>query len=160
MLESVLAYLKNWFLLEIVEGQYIVKDGNLTVPFLAEGQYFRVFGSIFNDGLHRYGDELKDETFAGTIWVLAVPPAVVNLAEEIAAWQAENGKAAPFVSESFGGYSYTKAVNKNSGLPAGWREAFAAQLAPYRKMGNPVPLRGTRSHVAYHKPHDPDHPWG
>lgn len=49
---------------------------------------------MFNDGLHQYpAADLTDETFTGTVWVLAVPKAVVLLAEDIAAWEEKNGEA-------------------------------------------------------------------
>ena len=56
MLEQVLMHLKNWFLVPggIHEGTYTIEDGGITLPFLAKGQYFRICGSVFNDGLHQY----------------------------------------------------------------------------------------------------------
>lgn len=142
MLEQVLTYLRNWFLGRggVFTGIYVIQDGGITLDFLRDGQYFRIMGSVFNDGLHRYGPDmpaLTDETFDGTIWALAVPPAVVELAGEIEAWQEKFGAAAasPYTSESFGGYSYTKSggANENGGA-GGWQAAFKARLAPYRKL--------------------------
>ena len=75
---------------------------------------------------------LTDETFTGAVWALAVPKSVVTLAEEIKAWAAKNQLGA-YTSESFGGYSYTRATNAK-GAAVGWQDAFAAQLAPYRKL--------------------------
>ena len=75
MLEQVLMHLKNWFLVPggIHEGTYTIEDGGITLPFLANGQYFRICGSVFNDGLHQYpAGDLKTETFDGTVWALAV----------------------------------------------------------------------------------------
>ena len=115
MLEQVLMHLKNWFLVPggIHEGTYTIEDGGITLPFLANGQYFRIFGSVFNDGLHQYpASDLKAETFDGTVWALAVPQAVIELAAEIEAWQKKNGdaSASPYQSERLGGYSYSKAT--------------------------------------------------
>ena len=88
MLEEVLRHLNNWFLVPdgIHSGEFIVQDGRLTLPFLQDGQYFRVVGSVFNDGLHQYpANDMTGETFTGAVWVLAVPKAVIALADEIAA---------------------------------------------------------------------------
>ena len=89
MLEEVLQSLNNWFLVPdgIHTGEFTVQDGWLTLPFLQTGQYFRVVGSVFNDGLHQYpATDMTGETFTGAVWALAVPKAVITLSEEIAAW--------------------------------------------------------------------------
>lgn len=138
MLEQVLRHLNNWFLVEIHEGTFTVEKGSITLPFLLTNQYFRIVGSVFNDGLHKYpAVDLTDETFTGTVWVLAVPKAVVALAEDIAAWQEKNGEAvaSPYQSESFGGYSYTKrSAGSDSGTLNGWHDAFRGQLNDWRKL--------------------------
>ncbi len=111
MLEQVLRHLNNWFLVEIHEGTFTVENGSITLPFLLTNQYFRIVGSVLNDGLHQYpAVDLTDETFTGSVWALAVPKAVIDLSVEIEAWQEKNGEAvaSPYQSESFGGYSYTK----------------------------------------------------
>ena len=144
MLEQVLTHIHNWFRVRdemdgIHPGKYTIQDGGITLPFLQDGQYFRIMGSVFNDGLHRYGPDMEaltDETFDGTIWALAIPPAVVKLTEEMVEWQEKYGAAAasPYTSESFAGYSYTKSggANENGGS-GGWQAAFRARLNPYRK---------------------------
>lgn len=139
MLEEVLRHLNNWFLVPdgIHLDTYTIEDGGITLPFLQEGQYFRVVGSVFGDGVYRYpASGLKEETFDGAIWSLAVPQAVVNLAEEIEAWQAKNGEAAagPYQSESFGGYTYSKAVDAATGGAVSWQAAFRSRLNDWRKL--------------------------
>ena len=141
MLEQVLMHLKNWFLVPggIHEGTYTIEDGGITLPFLANGQYFRICGSVFNDGLHQYpAVDLTDETFTGSVWALAVPNAVVTLSIDIAAWEEKNGEAvlSPYTSESFGGYSYTKASGGNADTSAatGWQGAFRGRLNDWRKL--------------------------
>ena len=94
MLEQVLRHLNNWFLVDIHEGTFTVENGSITLPFLQTNQYFRICGSVFNDGLHLYpAVDLPDETFIGTVWALAVPKAVVTLSIDIAAWEEKNGEA-------------------------------------------------------------------
>lgn len=138
MLEQVLRHLNNWFLVEIHEGTFTVENGSITLPFLLTNQYFRIVGSVFNDDLHQYpAVDLTDETFTGSVWVLAVPKAVVALAEDIAAWQEKNGEAvvSPYQSESFGGYSYTKrSAGSDSGTLNGWQDAFRSRLNDWRKL--------------------------
>lgn len=138
MLEQVLQHLNNWFLVEIHEGTFAVENGSIALPFLLTNQYFRIVGSVFNDGLHQYpATDLTDETFTGMVWALAVPKAVVVLAEDIAAWEEKNGEAAasPYQSESFGGYSYTKrSAGNDSGTLNGWQDAFRGRLNDWRKL--------------------------
>lgn len=145
MLEQILTELHNWFRVRdgvngIHPGTYTIEDGGIALPFLQNGQYFRIMGSVFNNGLHRYGPDMEtltDETFDGTIWALAVPGAVVELAGEIEAWQGKYGAVmdSPYTSESFGGYSYTKASGAGDSTGSGsWQAAFRARLDPYRKL--------------------------
>ena len=139
MLEQVLMHLKNWFLVPggIHEGTYTIEDGGITLPFLANGQYFRICGSVFNDGLHQYpASDLKAETFDGSVLALAVPQAVIELASEIEAWQKKNGEAAAgiYQSESFGGYSYSKATDSASGGAVTWQTAFRSRMNAWRKL--------------------------
>lgn len=138
MLEDILMHLHNWFVVGIHSGDYSIKDGGIALPFLVDGQYFRIIGSLFNDGLHKYpAADLIDEDFNGTVWALAVPPSVVSLADEIATWSAKNEPSA-YTSESFGGYSYSKATNAN-GQPMGWEDVFKTRLNPWRKIGGARP---------------------
>ena len=139
MLEKVLMNIRNWFSVDggIYSGTFTIKDGGIALPFLANGQYFRILGSVFNDGLHQYpADGLVDETFNGTIWALAIPRAVIDLADEIQKWQEKNGEASvsPYQSESFGGYSYSKATDAETGGAVTWQSAFKKQLSAWRKI--------------------------
>lgn len=139
MLEQVLMHLNNWFLVPggIHEGIYTIEDGGIALPFLANGQYFRICGSVFNDGLHQYpSGDLRNETFDGTVWALAIPRAVIDLAVEIETWETKNGDASvsPYQSESFGGYSYSKATDSASGGAVTWQSAFRSRLNAWRKL--------------------------
>lgn len=135
MLEQVLRYLNNWFIVPggVHTGTFTIEDGGIALPFLVEGQYYRVLGSMFNDGLHQYGEnDLTGETFDGSIWALAVPHAVVTLADEMAEWEAKNA-AGIYQSESFGGYSYSLATGANGGAVTVF-DRYADKLSPYKKM--------------------------
>ena len=139
MLEQVLMNIRRWFPVEggIHSGTFTIKDGGITLPFLADMQYFRICGSVFNDGLHQYNVlDLVDETFNGTIWALAIPKAVIDLSKEIEKWQEKNGESStsPYQSESFGGYSYSKATDAETGGAVTWQSAFKQQLSAWRKI--------------------------
>ncbi len=96
---------------------------------------------MFNDGVHRYNDPtdaLIDESFTGAVWAMAVPPAVIALAADIEAWNEKNAEAlaSPYTSESFGGYSYTKATTGGVGTNGAftWRDQFATSLNKWRRL--------------------------
>ena len=131
--------LHNWFspACNAHAGTYEISDGSLLdVDFLQDGQYFRIVGSVFNDGVYIYPEYgLKDETFDGSIWPMSVPAEVRCLAAEIDEyWHTHDDDKTPeFNSESFGGYSYTRATNSD-GLPLTWRDVFRKRLNPWRKL--------------------------
>ena len=138
MLTELCAELRNYF--EVPNGRHFGKftiSGGSIAPldFLQEGQYFRIVGSVFNDGVYQYpATSLTDEVFEGAVWAMAVPPTLIALSAEIKAYNdSDAGKASPYTSESFGGYSYTKATDAN-GAPIGWQKAFASRLNQWRKL--------------------------
>lgn len=138
MLNEICAELRNWFV--VPDGvhiqKYTISGGSIApLDFLQDGQYFRIIGSVFNDGVHQYpADDLTDEVFYGAIWAMAVPPTLIALAAEIDEYnKSDAGKPSPFSSESFGGYAYTKATDA-SGAPIGWQKAFASRLNKWRKL--------------------------
>ena len=138
MLEQVLRDIRNWFTVDggIHSGTFTIEDGGITLPFLATGQYFRIIGSVFNDGLHQYpASDLKAETFEGTVWALAVPQAVIELATEMETWETKNGEAAAgiYQSESFGGYQYSKQTASDGGQVTVW-SVFRKRLNQWRKL--------------------------
>ena len=143
MLEEILAFIHNYFVKEIHRGMFKISDGQFLCDFLQDGQYFRIRGSIFNDGVYQYPvSDLANETFTGEIWAMAVPPSVIALVGEIETWQAqyEAEMLKPYSSENIQGvYSYTKATSNKSGNKSGlatitWRDAFAARLNKWRKI--------------------------
>lgn len=145
MLTEICEYLNNYFVRSKLEGDFVITGGELEIEVLKAGQYFRIVGSVLNDGVHLYpATDLNDEEFTGEIWSMAVPAAVIDLAREIAAWVEQYGAVgspamSPYSSESFGNYSYSKSAGAaGSGGANGntWQGVFAARLAPYRRMRN------------------------
>lgn len=140
MLEDVLLHIHNWFVKTTAAGAFVIEGGQLDYDGLQDGQYFRIVGSTFNDGLHQWpATDLTDEEFTGRVQGLAIPKAVIDLAGEIADWQAAYGSVSnsPYQSESFSGYSYTKASGASDGLSGGssWQSVFRSRLSPWRKIG-------------------------
>lgn len=143
MQTELLQYLRNWFKKTECSGDFTVENGQLKTEYsggeisIANGQYFYIHGSALNDGVYQWpASILKDETFSGAVWGLAIPPAVIALAEEIEEWQSKYAGVAtsPYQSESYsrGSYSRTKASAGQSAVS--WKTAFADRLAPWRKL--------------------------
>lgn len=137
MLSEILAYLRNYFVKTVHKGTFEIVGGNIApLEFLIENQYFRIAGSVLNDGVYCYGDtlELLDETFIGEIWALAIPPDLLKLADEINDYMAsDEAKPSAYTAESFDGYSYTKATDSD-GVNVSWQTIFAARLRRWRKI--------------------------
>lgn len=138
MLESLLEWLENWYMVSSFNGDFTIKGGELAPPydgFLQNGQYFRIIGSVFNDGLHQWPTStLSDEQFNGTIWTLAIPKSLISISSEMEECQSKNNDNGLYVSESFGGYNRTRATGKNGKMLTVF-DVFAERLAPYRKAG-------------------------
>lgn len=132
--------LNNWFVKDRYIGEFTISNSEITGDYeLQTNQYFRIVGSVFNDGVYKYDSSLVliDETFSGAIWSMSVPPAVIDLSERISAWQTKYGDSvsSPYKSESFGGYSYTKSAGTKSGQGSpSWQSSFASELNLWRKM--------------------------
>ena len=148
MLQQICESICNYFVKECIEGTHAIANGAISLP-IHDGQRFLIKGSALNDGLYTYHEAgitndddteaagLQDETWAGTICALAVPPAVIALSAEIKAWVDANGDAlsSPFTSESvIGVYSYTKATGgTGAGGTVTWQDVFKDRLNRWRK---------------------------
>ena len=139
----------NYFKRSIHTGTFSVVNGALTnMPSnVQEGQYIRIVGSVFNDGVHKYkasGMGLTNENeFKGAVWLLAIPQEFVSLSEEVSAWVTKYGGAdsaalSPFNSESFAGYSYSKGSATSSNgkevNPNSWQSLYGDRLAKFRRI--------------------------
>lgn len=134
MLHEICQEIRNWFTPDSGKhfGTFQIEGGTLNAPFLVDGQYFRIVGSILNDGVYQYpASGLHDEMFAGAIWAMSVPPSVLALVAEIESYNADH-KPNGFSSESFAGYSYTK-VTTPEGRIADWKDVFGGRLNRWRK---------------------------
>lgn len=146
MIEAICDYIHNFFVRNVYTGTFVISGGAIDRVELLDGQYYKIIGSVLNDGVHLKGDELQDETFKGQVWAMGVPPALIALADEIDEWIDKYGDAinSPYQSESFGGYSYSKATvsgeNHGGVGTAGWQSVFANRLNQYRKINSDFSL--------------------
>ena len=145
MLSEICAEIKNHFTYEEDRhvGDWTIKDGVVTPSLDFPTEYIRIVGSRLNDGVHKVSEmQLKDETFHGGIWIMSPPNDFLALVAEIESWQGKYGSVAsenmsPFTSESFGGYSYSKASGSSaaggSSVPT-WQGQYASRLKIYRRI--------------------------
>lgn len=142
-LTEICEYLNNYWPVTKAKGHYVITGKTIVLPQVKDGQYFRIIGSTFNDGVHKYpATDLVDEEFDGVIWAMAVPGTVIALASEIAQWQTKYGgvdspNMSPMQSESFQNYSYTKKAsgsNANGDEPTTWQSTFASRLNKWRRL--------------------------
>lgn len=148
LMDEVCGYLHNFFVKKpdgIHREQFLISSGALDVDFLKEGQYFRIKGSLFNDGVYKWpATGLQDEEFIGEVWEMAVPQGVLEVMKDIQTWNAKYGSIdsvnySPFSSESFNNYSYSKGSRSNgngssSGSPTTWQDVFANRLVRWRRL--------------------------
>lgn len=146
MLSEICLYLKNWFVDEqpIYFETFTISGGHLDIEDKIQiNQYYWIRGSVFNNGVHKRGsEELIDETFEGSVQLMAVPKDVIDLANDIDEWQKKYGgvssaNMSPFQSENFAGvYNYSKGSTGSSTLSSvpTWQGVFADRLARYKKV--------------------------
>lgn len=132
---------------DIHKGEYTIANGAITnVGFLAENQYFRIKGSVFNDGVYKYTSEALDdliaESFSGEIWAMSPPKAFIEMCDKMSDWEnryggVDSAAMSPFNSESFGGYSYSKSNNAGadgSSAASSVFGVFASDLNKWRRL--------------------------
>lgn len=136
-IEALCGETHNYFESSKEINDYTIENGSISLPFLVKGQYYRIVGSKFNDGVYTYQDadsDLVDESFHGAVWPMNVPRAFVELSKEIDEYNnSEAAKLSPYLSESISGhYSYTK----SSASDSTWQKVFAGKLKRWRKVAN------------------------
>lgn len=141
---------KNFFVgtSDIHDGTFTIADGTISNSgFLAENQYFRIKGSVFNDGVYKNTSEeitqLVPETFVGQIWAMKPPAAFIEDCKAIEDWLDKYGgvdsaSMSPYTSESFGGYSYSKGSGTSADGygSAGFQSVFADKLRKWRRINS------------------------
>ena len=147
-LTDICANIKNYFLKDdksIQKGTFTISVGTAPLDSLLPNQYFRIVGSVLNDGVWKNVAEdlqkLQAEEFEGEIWSMSVPKDFESLCDDIAAWRLKNEgtnseNMSPFTSESFGGYSYSKggSGSRSNGSSVSWQDQFRSRLNTYRRI--------------------------
>ena len=104
-----------------------------------------IVGSLMNDTVEKVIsvaeneitlEKAINEVYEGAIYSLAIPPDLIELVQKIEECEEKN-KPSDLASESFGGYSYSKATNKN-GEAITWKDVFWNDIKAYRKMNDSV----------------------
>lgn len=132
--------LRNYFIHDYDEDIYLdtytISDGAITpFDFIETDQYFRIVGSMFNDGIYKNTTslELVDEVFTGAVWAMYVPPNFLEIVAEADSYLTANPDST-ITSESFGGYSYNKAFGNNANLFDYLPKSISQKLICYRKL--------------------------
>ena len=132
----------------VIRGVFRVEGGRLEVEGVRDGQYVRIRGSAFNDGIWRCPlSGMTDETFSGEVWPMRAPKAFLKLVSEIEAWVERFGDAAlsPFAEEDYGHYRYKKAQTVRSTSGGGrtsvwetrqpsWQSVYGDRLRRWRRL--------------------------
>lgn len=146
MLTEICASIRNYFVYREDKhpGKYKIEGGTLSPAVEFKTDYYAIFGSRKNNGVHKTTDILKDEgEFTGAVWIMSLPEDFLAIVAEIEAWQAKYGGVdseaqSPFYSESFGGYSYTKGAGSTSqgasAAATGWQSVYGDRLKIYRRI--------------------------
>lgn len=134
--------LNNFFYQKGEKGEFEAIDGCIRVSQKYKtGQFVKlesldgicgVYSVVSTDGVSITLDESLNGIFEGVVYSLNVPKAFTQLHEEIEKFKINN-KVSTFTSESFGGYSYSKATNGN-GKPLGWQDVYADELKYYKRI--------------------------
>lgn len=147
MIDEICAEIKNYFCPESDRhiDDWTISDGVLSPSLDFPTDYIRIVGSRLNDGVHKVSEmNLVDEEWHGGVWIMSPPSDFLALVTEIEAWQNTYGGAdsvlmSPYQSESFGGYSYSKASG-NTGATGGtsvvptWKSIYASRLSRWRRV--------------------------
>ncbi|MGL5646712.1 MAG: hypothetical protein ACRDDY_02580 [Clostridium sp.] len=141
-MERILNHINNHFYLFFENADFEITSGYILVKGkYIVGQYIKIKGSLLNDGVYKvdrieenkvFINGLVDESFNGTVFQLGIPRDLIKLEEEIKEFNTNN-KPTNVTSESFGGYSYSKATGSN-GVPLDWTRVFSNSLKPYKRM--------------------------
>lgn len=147
ILSALCGEVNNWFDKNQPKhrGEFTIENGvlaNAESLGLQVGQYYRIIGSVFNDGAHKYtgesDEDLRDEVFSGFVCLMAVPKEFEDLASEIGTWLEKYGDSmmSPLASESLSPTSYSYSVNTGAGSGAvtTWQNVFSSRLNRWRKI--------------------------
>ena len=135
--------LKNYFTdsKHIFHGTYTIRDKTISAEFVQNNQYFRISGSVFNDGVYCNTPEdlerLRDETFTGAIWVMSVPAGFIELCDDAERFKSKITEISAifegYTSESWGGYTYTLPTSAPAFIQD-WQYRIKQGMNAYRRL--------------------------
>lgn len=144
MLTEILTEIRNYFCVSEYVGSFNLSNKTITlnntiVPKV--GQYIYINSalnrsickvtSVTNNAFLLDSDTVLSDDEITYIALLKIPPQIISLSNEIMDWQTKNGNTS-LISESFAGWSGTRAQGKNGNLT--WKEMFGDRLKPWRRM--------------------------
>lgn len=139
-LEDYCAELNNYFIYDwdsdIYLDIYTISEGAITpLDFIETDQYFRIVGSVLNDGVYQNAGNLDliNEEFSGAVWAMYIPPRFLEIVDEADAYIASHPDST-ITSESFGGYSYSKSSGNDGTLFSYLPKSISDKLNSYRKL--------------------------
>lgn len=113
LMEDLMLYTKNYFYRWKEYGTYAINNSQIACRGQYKvGQYVRIIGSVFNDGVHEIHsvtnntitiNNLRNEEFKGYICGLAVPKEFYDLVQDIKAYRLKHMPNLGMQSESFAG---------------------------------------------------------
>lgn len=133
MIYEVMSHIRNFFVTDINEGKFTIENGKIKELEFEDGSYILIRNSRKNNGVYCLPYTLKDEEFEGEVDLLCPPDSFLSLCGEIETYNEKTKNLSPFASESFGGYSYTRATNSN-GTFQSWQDAYRSRLNTWRKI--------------------------
>ena len=145
-IEAVMAECHNFFEDGYADAEFTVTANGTLTPAVGvlDNQYVCIRGSTFHDGVWQMvsgkltrseDDDFPAESFTGRLWYLHPPGAFLDIVESITAFD-QKTPVTGLQSESFGGYTYTRASGSQGALR--WQEAYSSMLMPYRRMFSEV----------------------
>ena len=130
MLTELCQELRNWFVRTDADkhvGTFKIENGSITADFLVPGQYYRIIGSIFNDGVHQIPFPEPEPQGAET--------QEGELEEEEEEPEDEEAEEAPeLIDETFNGAVWAMAIPKAvinlAAEIAAWRQKYESASSP------------------------------
>ena len=103
-IEALCAETHNYFIEQMKHDDFTIENGNISLPFLVEGQFFAIVGSKFNDGIYIFHHSfiVRDATWDD---IMKINPDWGSLRHEI--WGQQTSKL------SMGGESWIDVEQKN-----------------------------------------------
>ena len=134
---DVMRAVRNYFVTGYADGAWQVSGGMLSGPeTIPAHQWIAIADSHCCDGVYQLDEQgllpgAAEGSWTGRVRFLSPPGDFLRLVKDINAWIAGREAASPLKQERFGAYSRTW---QDEASALDWETAFAARLAPWRRM--------------------------